>query len=349
MEIALELSSAILLVAYFLFLFVKIRRNTGIVTKINVLNIVVPFKNESTRIHNLLASLISEFDGNPRVKILFVDDHSTDDTVKRIEETFLDKNLQYRILPNMGHGKKTAIQFANQFCELNAHVLTLDADTRLPKGYAKQLFNLNVTPGLNVLAIDYTSPKTWVEVLVKTEADIQKRLFQGNCIAPKPSLCSGAHLLYKAEYFEHMQPYTGNMHVLSGDDMFFLDATLIENEYVQSHTLSVLTEYPNSWSQFVHQRQRWLSKSSALKSKYYYRLLFVFMLLQIAPLVLLAFDIRLGALFYAVRWTIEWMYLMKVNKNIKLWQLIILPLFSLSQLCLPLLYIFGNRKNGQTW
>lgn len=349
MEIALELTSVVVLVAYFLFLFVRIRRNNTTPIKIKNLNIIVPFKNESSRIQILLSDLISEFEGNARVKLLFVDDHSTDNSVDLIEEKLSGKNIRFQILPNLGHGKKNAIQFANQFCELNTFVLTLDADIQLPKGYANRLFNLNVKPGLNVLTIDYVSPKTELQFLVKTEADVQKRLFLGNVISRKPSLCSGAHLLYKAEYFEHLQPYANNMNILSGDDMFLLDATLKEKEQVHSHSFSVQTEYPTSWKHFLNQRQRWMSKSGALKSKYYYRSLFVFMLLQLAPLALFFVDLSYGIYFYALRWTIEWLYLMKVNRAVKPWQLIILPLFSLSQLCLPLLYIFGNKKHGQTW
>jgi cellulose synthase/poly-beta-1,6-N-acetylglucosamine synthase-like glycosyltransferase len=348
MEIGLALMSALVLTMYCIFLFEKPNRKRASVNGITKLKIIVPFKNERDRIQNLLDDLVREFARVDNVQVFFVDDNSEDESSDFIEAYLLEKDLHFLVLPSFGIGKKSAIETANQFSSLTDYILTLDADVRLPNGYAEDVLRLVPDAGLTVLTIAYPSPKSFLQSIVKIESLFQKPLFTGNAFGKKPSLCSGAHLLYPTSFFEHVQPYENNKQVRSGDDMFFLDACLKEKLPIDFYQLSVETEYPLGWKNLLQQRKRWLSKSSTLKSKYYFRSVFLFALLLSTPIVLFALAPIYGLLFLVFRGITEILFVMK-HKAFTAPVFFTLPLFWLWQYCMPLLYIFGRRRDEQTW
>lgn len=320
----------------------------GVKEKLNKIKIIVPFKNERPRISGLLEDLLREFSRVDTVQIFFVDDQSDDETSEFILDVLQEQDIHFSILPNFGHGKKMAITTASQFCSLSDAMLTLDADVRLPIGYGKSLLKSRMCEGLNVLSLDYPKPKSILEGLVKLESLQQKPLFKGNAITHRPSLCSGAHLLYKASFFEHVQPYESNKDIRSGDDMFFLDACLKNRFNISSGTLSVETEYPPTWTKFIRQRRRWLSKSLKLKSKYYHKSLLMFLWLLFMPIVLFYFKSVFGFIFLGMRAIIEVFQLIKY-RSVSALMLITLPIYWIWQFALPVLYIFGRTDDEQTW
>ena len=346
MEIAVFLFTTLVLVCYALFLFEAKETTPLRAVPLKKVKIVVPYKNEAHRISSLLHDLVREFSQVDSVQIFFVDDGSNDRSASLIEEYLADKDLHYLLLRNFGNGKKSAIETASQFCSLNDFILTLDADVRLPLGYASELKKLKVANGLNVLSLDYPAPTNAMQAMVKLESIFQKPLFGSTPFGIKPALCSGAHLMYPTHFFEHFQPYQTNKELASGDDMFFLDACLRHKTALGSCKLSVLTEYPSSWRSLFLQRSRWLSKTPKLKSWYYHRFTVLFSILLFWPLVLAVINPLYCLMYFAIRAGVESVYL-GAKKSLKL--VFILPFYWLLQYGMPLLYIFGRRQDEQTW
>jgi cellulose synthase/poly-beta-1,6-N-acetylglucosamine synthase-like glycosyltransferase len=347
MEIALVVFLCLVLTAYLIFLLEAGVESVGEV-RIRKLKIIVPFRNERNRILPLLEDLVREFSQKDDVQIFFVNDSSDDDSVECIQHFLEDKDLHYLLLPNFGKGKKKALETASQFCRLTDYILTLDADVTLPKGYAETILSVKAGKGLTVLGIDYPKPVSTLQCLVKLESLFQKPMFASNPFGNSPSLCSGAHLMYSTEFFEHVQPYENNHEIASGDDMFFLDNCLRSGYKIHFDSSAVITEYPAGINSLFKQRRRWLSKTAKLSSKYYFRFAFMFMLLLLVPVILLWFYPVYAYLFWAVRAVFELLFLMKC-KAFAPKLAMTLPLFWLFQYSMPLLYIFGRRRDEQTW
>ncbi len=348
MEIGIAFFSALVLTMYIVFLFEKTNKKHAGTNDIKKLKIIVPFKNERHRIQNLIDDLVLEFARVDNVQVFFVDDNSTDNTSDFIEAYLTEKDLHFLILPSFGKGKKSAIETACQFSSLSDYVLTLDADVRLPKGYANTILKLHPNNGLTVLSIDYPKPKTFLQSIIKIESLFQKPMFTGNAFASMPSLCSGAHLLYPTKLFEHVQPYANNKQISSGDDMFFLDACLTNKHLIDSQPVSVLTEYPLGWINMLNQRKRWLSKSSALKSKYYLRSVVLFFILLTTPILLFVVNPVYGVVYLVIRAIAEILFFIR-QRSFAGRIVFSLPFFWLWQYSMPLLYIFGRRQDEQTW
>lgn len=346
MEIIIAIFSASILFLYTVFLLVNVTAVNEKNQKIDDLKIVVPFRNEAKRIKKLLNSLEREFSDNKNVEVYFVDDNSYDDTIEIINSE-ISNALNFQILKNDGKGKKKAIDTAVKLIGKNAWVLTLDADVKLPLGYSDTIFKSKYSNGLNILQIHYAKPKNLLQTLVSTEAAIQNRLFKRNVIFNKPTLCSGAHLLYSTETYHSVNPYKNNFHIPSGDDMFLLDECILKHEAIAYNSISVETEYPENFKQFVKQRKRWLKKSKALKSKHFKTPMYFFVLLLLTILISVFFPQNL-VLVFILKMSIESIFLLKMQK-INFLSLLFLPLFTIYQLSLPLLYIFGKTTDEANW
>lgn len=347
MELIIFLFLALVLFLYAVFLLFEITSANTIAETIDKICVIIPFRNEEKRIDALLKSIASEFNGNINVSFIFVDDNSNDESTKIISQ-HLDGIASLNIISNQGSGKKQAIDTALKSITGKTWVLTLDADVILPDNYGKQLLKIRPCKRFNVLQIHYPKPKNILSYLVLIEAYIQLKLFKSSTLINKPSLCSGAHLLYDSSLYKALKPYNDNFDIASGDDMFFLDACLKNNIEIGFNNLSVETEYPKKIDHFIAQRIRWLSKAKGLKSTHFYKSAILYLVLQVAMIISLIF-IKIAWPFVIIKILIEFFYCTKKKSAFDLLLLLILPLFTLYQLCLPLLYIFGKNNNEANW
>jgi cellulose synthase/poly-beta-1,6-N-acetylglucosamine synthase-like glycosyltransferase len=84
-----------------------------------------------------------------------------------------------------------------------------------------------------------------------------------------PVLANGANLIFNKDTFLSITPYGQNQHIYSGDDVFLLQSFLSNRGrviYLQDENSIVRTHSPASFSEFVHQRIRWASKSVTYKN-----------------------------------------------------------------------------------
>lgn len=228
---------------------------------------VVVFKNEAQRIQPLLHSILAE--EAELIPWLFVNDHSTDNSVALIEEQLRNSNVNYTIIQNKHTGKKRGIDLAlNQVTTLFAWLT--DADTFFPTeliAHKKKLSTKNVD--LQVGIIQYEKPKTLLQFWVYYET-IALYYFVFNQKAEKLTTCNGANLLVNVNTYKDTRPYATNYHVPTGDDLFLLHAFKKRkaNIYVDTEPKGfVFTQYPSNWSAFVNQRIRWASKNILLRDK----------------------------------------------------------------------------------
>lgn len=237
------------------------------------LSIVIPFRNEESRMAGLIESVNGlDIPLERKVEFLFIDDHSADRGSAMISSRL---DAPFRLLRNKidERGKKQAIHRGVQASRYN-WILTLDADVSFRPNYINQVMklskkDLNVLPvaiktrGLvsAVMAIDFM----WLQLV--THFHFFKR---------SPVLCNGANLLFSRELYYSFQNDRNDMDVASGDDLFLLEYAKKNGFAIQSvghDSLSVETLAESKWREFVDQRKRWVSKMGQLRQAPVHRLL----------------------------------------------------------------------------
>jgi poly-beta-1,6-N-acetyl-D-glucosamine synthase len=232
-------------------------------------SIIVPFRNESKNLSNLLNSLSQlKFDG---FEIILVNDHSNDD----FEDILKDSKLIFKLisLSNGITGKKAALQLGINAAKGDI-IVTTDADCLHQPSWLK--------------VFDYYFTQQEAEMVFGGVAfENDKRLFsqlQMIEFAPLigtgaaslqlglPAMCNGANLAFRKSAFDFVGGYEGNEHIASGDDEFLL--TKIYDEfpqkvfYAKQSDAVVTTSSCKTLREFFNQRKRWASKWSANNSWY---------------------------------------------------------------------------------
>lgn len=227
------------------------------------ITVIIPFRNEEKRISDLLNSILNS--NKLPAKIIFVDDHSDDATVSLIKNTL--GNLAFEILhaPIGGNGKKIALRLGISKTQ-TPFFLTLDADISFKKNYFEQLEKLS-SADLYILPVVLIA-KRWFEHFFEVDLLLVNALNTGLCGLKRPILASGANLLVRKAAFEKFDCHDTHAHIPSGDDIYLLrdfrNAKADIRVFTQPDS-QVTTETPQSLSEFIHQRLRWIAKTGDVK------------------------------------------------------------------------------------
>jgi len=227
--------------------------------------ILIPFKNEEQRILPLLQSINKSAIKYKKsglfshIQIIFIDDHSLDNTFQVILDN-LDVSFQVFKLNNTS-GKKYAIKIGVEQAKFN-RILTLDADVKFDVDY---LLNISKTEckNLTILPVEMYG-NTIFNKLFTVEFWFLQFITFGLSGLKKNELCNGANLLFTKSTYLQTLPIRYDAHIASGDDMFLLEAVKnlkLNIQSVNSKLVSVFTPSPNTYSELLSQRLRWVSKS----------------------------------------------------------------------------------------
>jgi cellulose synthase/poly-beta-1,6-N-acetylglucosamine synthase-like glycosyltransferase len=241
---------------------VRLRRKNSLVNQENSIGltnitVIIPFRNEEKRISLLLES-IKQSEFLPH-EIIFVDDHSEDETQLLLEQV-RNKSITLISLGNEV-GKKRAIEKGVNFAKTN-FILTLDADVNFSPSYFTNLGNLTYSD-LHILPVKHWTVSFFNRFLQQDVlfADLLNKSIAGWI---RPIFCSGANLLVKKESFLEAINQTSYFEFDSGDDVFLLREFQRRNKKIKIHidsNLEVQTELPITFEESIHQRMRWLGKS----------------------------------------------------------------------------------------
>ena len=224
--------------------------------------VLIPFRDEEARIISLINS-INNLTSYPKI-FLFIDDHSSDNSSSIIQQ--INNTINYEIihLPQYLSGKKSAIRYGIEHMK-SEYYITWDADIKVNRFYFNEIEKL--------LKIDlYILP-------VKMKGNnIKEQYFESdfaiaNAINTsvngwyRPFLANGANLLFKKKSFDEIDSFKDHAHISSGDDLFLLKDFRIHQKRIQlisSEILTVETESPKNWKDFIQQRLRWIGKSTQI-------------------------------------------------------------------------------------
>ncbi len=298
------------------------------------LTVIVPFRNEENRIDGLIQSLINS-KKLPK-QILFVNDHSDDQSILKIEEQLWKlSNIQISNLPDELEGKKQAIRFGidKTFTEF---VLTLDADVQFNIHYFQALEQLGEADLYLLPAI--MKAKKPFHFLFEIDLHLINAINTGINGLTRPIIASGANLLFKRSSFLEFDQIDAHKHIPSGDDIYLLrdfresncDVRLVANSAFQ-----VETETPQSLNEFLHQRIRWIAKtvnvsdqlSTALAISQF---IFILSFWAIEIDLIIKKDFILAIEFYGLKMTLDMLFFFSYFKEFnRLTALFLIPIYQL--------------------
>jgi cellulose synthase/poly-beta-1,6-N-acetylglucosamine synthase-like glycosyltransferase len=229
--------------------------------KVNIadLTVIIPFRNERERIPVFL-SAIKKSTSLPAL-FLFVDDHSTDKTSDFICAQLGNERFKILQLPDGQMGKKQAIREAMKQVETK-WVLSMDADIHFSASYFHEL-NSSLSTEATVLPV-LMKGKKWYHRIYELDVLLINAVNTGITGWNRPIIASGANLLYSKSAFETYDRFEQHKHMPSGDDIYLLRDFRNGGAMVSlsiNPALAIVTETPQSFKEFIHQRLRWIAKT----------------------------------------------------------------------------------------
>jgi biofilm PGA synthesis N-glycosyltransferase PgaC len=227
------------------------------------ISVIIPVRNEEKNIETLLRSLENQSYLKSNFEIILINDHSTDNSVKKVEEN--KDRLQNWTILSLGkneNGKKAALTFGIQHA--NGEIIaTTDADCRLPAEWisminsAFQNKQCNMAAGMVSVVDENSFFSRWQTMELASVIGTGAAAFGLH----SPMMCNGANLAFRREVFQQVKGYEGNEHIASGDDEFLMRK--IQYKYpgsIQMMNSIVVTQPQKSLGDFFQQRIRWASK-----------------------------------------------------------------------------------------
>ncbi len=272
-NIILEIFFVSLSIYYFIFLagiFRGIRRitpTTGSRNYTPFVSVIIPFRNES---HNILTSLESlENQSYPKDKfeVIYVNDSSEDDSLKKITDAKKSFNIKVVSVPEdfyQSAHKKRAIKFGlkNSSGEI---IVTTDADCTHHIHWLRNMLSaFDSDTGFVSGPVKFVEEDSLFEKLQKLEFSGLVLTGAGLIGIGKPLICNAANIAYRKTAFDSVNGFDDQLNLSSGDDELLMQkiarAKTFKVKFCYNIEAIVLTKGNESLNKFYHQRKRWASK-----------------------------------------------------------------------------------------
>lgn len=227
-------------------------------------SIIIPVRNESKHIERLIKSIYNSTADN--FEIIVVDDHSEDETkdlIRTLQSEYSGLNLAE--LSDDKSGKKAAITFGVSLAQGDLIVCT-DGDGEVAAGWLdthKRACTSGVKLAFGPVKLFNTNKSRWIDML-NLELAALVGVGAATLKMGSPTMINGCNYSFSKSVFEEVKGFEGNEHVASGDDEFLLRKIYQLYPYLvhflKSQDALVISEPPEDWNTFYHQRRRWASK-----------------------------------------------------------------------------------------
>ncbi len=298
--------------------------NESFIPKVSV---IIAVRNEAKNIDRLLNDLNAQVYPSQNLEIIFIDDHSTDDTAKRIEDFINSAQLPMSLLQLLDQeGKKAAVRKGVEAAKGNI-ILTTDGDCSMAPNWVNSMIlgfennEVQMISGPVKLGPAHTIFQRWQAIefssLISTGA---ATLGFGY-----PTMANAANMAFRKEVYLQSSNLAGST-ISSGDDIFLLHdigETKGAVAFCMNQDAIVSTVPASTAAAFYNQRKRWAGKWTAYKSKAT-KLLAIFIFLVnfitlILPLLVYSDQISwyLALNLFLTKVFFEYWFLLEVQKFFK--------------------------------
>jgi len=188
-------------------------------------SLVIPFRNEGENLGGLVQDLLVQTFPADLFQVIFVDDHSEDDSMKAIEPLIANRTgFSCLSLPENKHGKKEALRYGIEKVE-NDWIIQVDADCRIGERFlASHMNHLNKHPSDLVagLVTTYKNSNRFLETFERMDLLSLSGVGAASFFFKRPMMCSGANLSFSKDLYIQTRSYDPSESVSSGDDMFLM-------------------------------------------------------------------------------------------------------------------------------
>ncbi|MCK5776274.1 MAG: glycosyltransferase, partial [Bacteroidales bacterium] len=235
------------------------------------ISIVIAIRNESANLPLLLTS-ISQLDYPHHLfEVIFIDDHSEDNS-KEIINTFIKDytqiTIKYLALGEDNFGKKTALYEAYKQTNNNI-IITTDGDVELPIEWltntAKAFQDPNILMVLGGVKINHSA--SFIGDFQALELLSLIASGAGAARLKHPIMSNGANISFRKKILNQLNKDALRPNIPSGDDMFLMLETKRKFGaesiiFLKDISHFIHTSPITSWKELINQRTRWVSKSA---------------------------------------------------------------------------------------
>ncbi len=229
------------------------------------ISIIVPFRNEALRIQQLLNSFNIQIETTIIKEIIFIDDHSTDNSCEIISQWINSTTIDSKILSlEDNKGKKYAINLGFENAS-SQYVLTLDSDVNFNEYFFLKIRNeISFNKGLYIFPVI----ENFGFVFSQIQSHVLSVFTIGMLNLKNPVLANGACLLINRDDFFSVNPFKDNYNIHSGDDLFILEVFKKNNISIVAtspYVFSIYTSGPKNFKSYLSRSLRWSGKMSNVK------------------------------------------------------------------------------------
>lgn len=242
--------------------------------------IVVPFRNESENLPQLLESFKKLNYPKDLFEIILIDDDSEDDSVKQVYNWRMENGeFQTTLLENLrisNSPKKDAISRAIPIIK-NEWVITTDADCIVHNNWLQVLdhYIQNHKVEMIVGPVTYRCKRSFLHHFQQLDLTSLQGATIGSFGLGLGFMCNGSNFCYTKSLFWELNGFAGNSKMASGDDVFLLQKAMLSQKYgpekvhyLKSEENIVTTQPAKNWKLLFHQRLRWASKTTSYQSMF---------------------------------------------------------------------------------
>ena len=256
------------------------------------ISVIISVRNEEQNVSQLLTLLDNQRFPKDSFEVIFVDDHSEDNTLNILKNT-KSEHLSVVILqlPDGIFSKKKAIEYGIKSAN-GELIITTDADCKMGPFWIKSYASFYKKTGAIFIAApvimethnsfrDIFQSLDFIAMQAITGASVHKHFH---------TMCNGANLAYTKLAFIEANGFEGIDEIPSGDDMLLMHKIFSihpEKVLYMKNKEAIVTTHPEpSWKNFIHQRIRWSSKAVHYKDRRIFNVLLFTYLLNLCFLVL---------------------------------------------------------------
>lgn len=237
-------------------------------------SVIVAARNEAESIHRTVDALLEQDYDKALTEIIFIDDHSTDDTAEilRSYENQGIKLISLKADRALNSYKKKAIQTAIGQARGDL-IITTDADCRMGNQWLQTIVAYYEAHDYKMISspVAYDEEQSFFERAQSLEFLYLIGLGASTIGNKMPSTCNGANLAYEKAAFNEVGGFRGIDELASGDDELLLHkiAARYANQigFLKNREAIVYTHAKPNLGEFLQQRKRWASKSTKYKNK----------------------------------------------------------------------------------
>jgi len=266
-----------LLIILFIIGFDKIKGNVENQTPQTRFSVIIPFRNEEYRLPHLLTSIAALEYPKHLFEIILVDDDSSDDSVKLINNFCADNpDVDTQLIENIRSSnspKKDAISIAIPKTKYD-WIVSTDADCILPPLWLAS-FNTSIVenkPNMLVASVSFKSNSSFLAQFQLIDFLSMQGATIGSFGIQQPFMANGANLAYRKDLFITLNGFEDNNFIASGDDVFLLENFIAYDKtkvlFLKNIEALVKTFPTDTWTELIQQRKRWAAKATHFKNPF---------------------------------------------------------------------------------